>query len=66
MLSKFKLVGTEGLKGLNYKGDQIEFAQIDDKLAEELYGKTHVLQRVEDVPSAQLALEAGDGKKKDE
>jgi hypothetical protein len=50
-LTKFKLVGHEKLKGLNYKGDFIPFDRIDDKLAEQLFGKTHVLERVEEVPA---------------
>ena len=45
-LTKFKLVNHEGLTGLNYKGCTIPFDKIDDKLAEELIGKTHVLERV--------------------
>jgi hypothetical protein len=45
-LTKFKLVNTGGLKGLNYQGDFIPFEAIDDKLAEQLIGKTHVLERI--------------------
>ncbi|UOQ96621.1 hypothetical protein MUN81_15400 [Hymenobacter sp. 5317J-9] len=44
-LKKFDLVNTEGLKGLNYKGDFIPFEKITDELAEQLEGKTHVLKR---------------------
>ena len=44
-LKKFDLVNTEGLKGLNYKGDVIPFDKITDELAEELEVKTHVLKR---------------------
>jgi hypothetical protein len=58
-LTKFKLVGHEKLKGLNYKGNVIPFDKIDDTLAEELFGKTHVLERVGEAPATvlvQLAL----------
>ena len=44
-LTKFDLVNTNGLKGLSYKGDFIPFDKIDDQLAEELEGKTHVLKK---------------------
>jgi hypothetical protein len=58
-LTKFKLVGHEKLKGLNYKGNVIPFDKIDDTLAEELFGKTHVLEWVGEAPATvpvQLAL----------
>jgi hypothetical protein len=58
-LTKFKLVGHEKLKGLNYKGDFIPFDRIDDTMAEKLFGKTHVLERVGEAPATvpvQLAL----------
>lgn len=51
MLNNFKLINTEGLTGLNYKGRNIPFDRIDDKLAEELIGKTHVLERVGAAPA---------------
>ena len=58
-LTKFKLVNTQGLKGLFFKGDFIPFERIDDTLAEQLFTKTHVLQRIEEptpaVAVAQLA-----------
>ena len=57
-LTKFKLVHHEKLKGLSYQGDFIAFDKIDDKLAEELYGKTHVLERIGDAPAP------ADGEKK--
>ena len=47
MLKNFKLVNTEGLNGVFYKGRTIPFDKIDDKLAEQLIGKTHVLERIE-------------------
>ncbi|MDO7851569.1 hypothetical protein [Hymenobacter convexus] len=43
-LTKYELVNTNGLKGLNYKGDNIAFDKITDDLADELVGKTHVLK----------------------
>jgi hypothetical protein len=46
MLTKFKLVRTEGLKGLMVKGRFIPFDKIDDTMAEQLFGKTHVLERL--------------------
>jgi hypothetical protein len=80
-LTKFKLVNHEGLSGLNYKGKTISFDKIDDKLAEELIGKTHVLERLpntEPAPTSEALVlpeattsqapalpEATDGKKKD-
>ncbi|MGI4871236.1 MAG: hypothetical protein ACRYFX_08670 [Janthinobacterium lividum] len=50
MLTKFKLVNTEGLKGLYYKGRLVPFDKIDDTLAQELVGKTHVLERLAAAP----------------
>ena len=46
-LTKFKLVNTKGLTGLFLKGRLIPFDKIDDTLAEQLIGKTHVLERIE-------------------
>jgi hypothetical protein len=65
-LTRYKLVGHEKLKGLNYKGDNISFDKIDDTLADKLYGKTHVLVRLEEgevataeaAPAAEAAAEA--------
>ncbi|MVN79319.1 hypothetical protein GO988_23550 [Hymenobacter sp. HMF4947] len=50
-LTKFKLVNTEGLTGLQYKGKKIPFDKIDDELAETLIKKTHVLERVAPEPA---------------
>lgn len=47
MLKNFRLVKTEGLKGVFHKGRTIPFDRIDDTLAEQLYGKTHVLERIQ-------------------
>lgn len=56
MLTKFKLVNTKGLKGLNFGGDFIPFDKIDDQLAEQLYTKTHVLERIcEPTPAVAVA-----------
>jgi hypothetical protein len=49
-LTKFKLVNHEGLTGLNYKGRTIPFDKLDDAKAEELFGKTHVLERIGEAP----------------
>lgn len=81
MLNRFNLIRTEGLKGLMVKGRFIPFDKIDDTLAEQLIGKTHVLERkpgTEPAPTSEalvlpeattsqaLALpEATDDKKKD-
>jgi hypothetical protein len=46
MLKNFNLVNTEGLTGVFHKGRTVPFNKIDDALAEQLYGKTHVLERV--------------------
>jgi len=45
-LTKFKLVNHEGMSGLHFKGRTIAFEKIDDTMAEELIGKTHVLERL--------------------
>jgi hypothetical protein len=59
MLKNFNLVNTEGLKGLFHKGRLIPFDKIDDTMAEQLIGKTHVLERVEtSVPGPQAQLPA--------
>ena len=47
MLKNFRLVKTDGLKGVFHKGRLIPFDKIDDTVAEQLYGKTHVLECVE-------------------
>jgi len=47
MLKNFNLVNTEGLTGVFHKGRTIPFAKIDDALAEQLIGKTHVLERIQ-------------------
>ncbi len=51
MLKNFKLVNTDGLTGLRYKGRTIPFNKIDDTMAEQLIGKTHVLERVAEAPA---------------
>ena len=61
MLTKFDLVNTDGLKGLSYKGDFVPFDKIDDKLAEELEGKTHVLKR-KTPKAAAAAAQLAEGK----
>lgn len=70
MLTKFKLVNTDGLKGLYFKGKNIPFDKIDDATAEQLVGKTHVLERLMAAPPAAIvvvaeesALPEGTGKK---
>jgi len=45
-VKNFKLVNTQGLTGVFHKGRTIPLDKIDDTLAEELFGKTHVLERV--------------------
>lgn len=73
MLKNFKLVKTDGLNGVFYKGRNIPFDRIDDTLAEQLIGKTHVLERVAptDTTPVVLALAestaeaSGTGKKKE-
>jgi hypothetical protein len=54
-LSRYKLVGDT--KAVFYNGDTIPVDKIDDALADKLYGKTHVLERIapEHAPG-QLAL----------
>ena len=63
-LTKFDLINTDGLKGLNYKGDFIPFDKITDELAEELVGKTHVLKRKSAAATAKAlkAVEAEEAK----
>lgn len=63
MLKNFRLVNTDGLKGLFIKGRLIPFDKIDDTIAEQLIGKMHVLERVPDsgpTPQPQLALAAAE------
>jgi hypothetical protein len=55
-MNNFKLVNTDGLKGVFHKGRTIPFDKIDDKLAETLYGKTHVLERIEPTGTTPVAL----------
>ncbi|MBF9239468.1 hypothetical protein I2I05_18895 [Hymenobacter sp. BT683] len=62
-LKKFDLVNTEGLKGLQYKGDFIPFDKITDEMAEELVDKTHVLKR-KTPAAAQRALAAAEAESK--
>ena len=52
MLTKFKLVRTEGLKGLMVKGRFIPFERIDDTMAEQLIKQTHVLERLPEAEPA--------------
>lgn len=70
MLKNFKLVNTEGLKGLMYQGRLIPFDSIDDTRAEQLIGKTHVLERMAAAPAttseAPALPEATSDKKKAE
>jgi hypothetical protein len=56
MLKKFKLVNTDGLTGVFHKGRLIPFDKIDDAVAEQLYGKTHVLERVEPEAAPAVAV----------
>jgi len=58
-VKNFKLVNTDGLTGVFHKGRKIPFDKIDDTLAEQLYGKTHVLERVSSSTTKEepLALE---------
>ena len=56
MLSQYDLVNTKGLRGLDYQGRFIPFDKIDDKLADELVGKTHVLKRKEGQQTAATAV----------
>jgi hypothetical protein len=44
-LTKYDLVNTEGLKGLNFNGDFLAFDAITDEVAQQLEGKTHVLKK---------------------
>ena len=55
-MKNYKLVNTDGLKGLFYKGRLIPFDKIDDQVAEQLYGKTNVLERVEAEPTPAVAV----------
>lgn len=55
-MKNFRLVNTEGLTGLFHKGRLIPFAKIDDTLAEQLIGKTHVLERVPEIAGTGEAL----------
>ena len=61
MLTKYELVNTKGLKGVYFDGRMIPFDKIDDELAEQLEGKTHVLKKRTGAAAtkAQAALTAG-------
>ena len=64
-LTKYELVNTEGLKGINFKGDNIALADITDEMAEELGGKTHILKKKTPAAVAKaerIAVAAGEGK----
>jgi hypothetical protein len=56
MLKNFNLVNTDGLTGLFHKGRTIPFDKIDDTMAEQLIGKTHVLERIKAEATVVLAL----------
>ncbi|WP_375418133.1 hypothetical protein [uncultured Hymenobacter sp.] len=43
-LSKYELVNTSGLSGINFNGDFVKLADITDEMAEQLVGKTHILK----------------------
>lgn len=53
-LTKFKLVGTT--KAVFFQGDTIPVEKIDDDLAEKLFGKTHVLERITPEPTPAVAV----------
>ena len=56
LLTKYELVNTKGLRGLDYQGRFIPFDKIDDKMADELVGKTHVLKLKEGQAPAPAAV----------
>ncbi|MDO7885349.1 hypothetical protein [Hymenobacter cheonanensis] len=55
-LTKYKLVGDT--KAVFFKGDTIRVEDIDDALADKLYGKTHVLERLTPEPTSAVAAPA--------
>lgn len=55
-LTKFKLVNHEGMTGVNFNGRTIPLERIDDTLAEKLYGKTHVLERLPEPATTPVVL----------
>lgn len=61
MLQNFRLVNTDGLGSVNYKGVDYPINQIDDAIAEKLYGKTHIIQKVAVPVAAVPAPVAEDG-----
>jgi hypothetical protein len=58
MLKDFQLVNTDGLGSINYKGTDYPINQIDDTIAAQLYGKTHIIQKVAGPVAAVPALVA--------
>jgi hypothetical protein len=55
-LTKYKLVNHEGMTGVNFNGRTIPLERIDDTLAEKLYGKTHVLERLPEAEPATASV----------
>jgi hypothetical protein len=62
-LTKYDLVNTKGLKGLNFDGEFIPLDQITDQLAEQLEGKTHILKKKTPAAAGRAAAALGEGEK---
>lgn len=58
-LTKYELIHTEGLKGVNFNGDNLLLADITDEIAEQLEGKTHILKKKTPVKAAAAQLAEG-------
>lgn len=53
-LTRYKLVGDTN--AVFFKGDTIPVEKIDDTLADKLFGKTHVLERISPEPTPAVAV----------
>jgi hypothetical protein len=60
-LQQFQIVNADGLGSINYQGVDYPINQIDDTMAEKLYGKTHIIQKVAVPVAAVPATVAQDG-----
>ncbi|MCC2546423.1 hypothetical protein LJY25_08200 [Hymenobacter sp. BT175] len=57
MLQKYRIVNAEGLRAVDYEGTEYPIDQIDDTIAEKLYGRTHIIEKV---PATAVATSSSD------
>ena len=46
MLTDYQIVNADGLRAVSYEGTEYPLDQINDKIAEKLYGRTHIIEKV--------------------